>query len=199
MSPRDFDELVGEVEPGERERLLRTHELLIAAGPPPELPASLRLPPGAPPPAEVRTLPRRRLAAAVALAAALVLAAFGTGVLVGNRTADEGSFAIDFVVPMQGTAAAPSAIASLAVGEKDDDGNWPMAMTVRGLPALPEGQRYELVLTREGRRAVSCGTFRIEDEKTVAYLNAPYRLKTYDGWIVTREDSDAILLRTAKI
>jgi hypothetical protein len=195
----DFDELVGEVEPGERERLMRTHELLIAAGPPPELSPALRLPPGAERPAEVQTLPRRRLAASVVLAAALVLAAFGAGFLVGHRGGDEGSFAIDFVLPMQGTAAAHSAFASLAVGEKDDDGNWPMAMTVRGLPPLPEGERYELLLTRDGRLAVSCGTFRIENAKTVAYLNAPYELRTYDGWVVTRENSDEILLRTEKI
>lgn len=198
MTP-DFDELVGEVEPGERERLLRTHELLITAGPPPELSPALRLPPGGQRPAEVRTLPRRRLAASVVLAAALVLAAFGAGFLVGDRGGDEGSFAIDFVLSMQGTAAARSAVASLAVGDIDDDGNWPMAMTVRGLPPLPTGERYELLLTRDGRPAVSCGTFRIEDEKTVAYLNAPYKLRTYDGWVVTRENSDEILLRTEKI
>ena len=38
----DFDELIGnELEGDERERLLRVHELLIAAGPPPELPPEL--------------------------------------------------------------------------------------------------------------------------------------------------------------
>ena len=37
MTP-DFDELVGtDLEPGERARLERVHELLIAAGPPPDL------------------------------------------------------------------------------------------------------------------------------------------------------------------
>ena len=37
MSP-DFDELVGtDLEPDERERLERVHELLLEAGPPPEL------------------------------------------------------------------------------------------------------------------------------------------------------------------
>ena len=34
----NLDDLIGtDVEPGERERLERVHELLVAAGPPPEL------------------------------------------------------------------------------------------------------------------------------------------------------------------
>ena len=43
-------------------------------------------------------------------------------------------------VPMHGTEAAPNAVASIAVGERDESDNWPMAMTIRGLPRLPEGQ-----------------------------------------------------------
>ena len=40
--PPDFDELVGkEVPEHERERLKRTHELLVQAGPPPELSPAL--------------------------------------------------------------------------------------------------------------------------------------------------------------
>ena len=37
----DFDELVGELEPEEEARLRHVHELLVAAGPPPELPPAL--------------------------------------------------------------------------------------------------------------------------------------------------------------
>ena len=87
------------------------------------------------------------------LAAALALAAFGAGWLAASAGDSDGEAfpAIDFRVPMQGTAAAPNAVASIAVGERDDAGNWPMAMTVRGLPALPEGQDYELWLTEEGQ------------------------------------------------
>ena len=33
----DFDELVPDAEEGERERLRRVHDMLVAAGPPPEL------------------------------------------------------------------------------------------------------------------------------------------------------------------
>jgi hypothetical protein len=41
----DFEELVGgDLEPRERERLLRVHEALVAAGPPPELTPDLAAP-----------------------------------------------------------------------------------------------------------------------------------------------------------
>jgi hypothetical protein len=200
----DFDELVGGgLEGVQRERLMRVHEQLIAAGPPPELPPSLALPPGSRARADVvhtlpRGIPRRRLAASLVLAAALALAAFGSGYLVGDRRSDQ-AFETDFVLAMRGTDAAPGAIASLVVGEKDDDDNWPMVMTVRGLPTLDEDERYELLLTRGGKPIASCGTFRILDDKTVVYLNAPYPLRRYEGWVVTRAGSDEILVRTDEI
>jgi hypothetical protein len=203
VSPADFDELVGaDLDPGERERLRRTHDLLVAAGPPPELPPALRVPPGAPPPAEVRMFPggypRRRLAAAVVLAAAIALTAFGAGYLTAEGSDPEPAFATDFVVPMRGTDAAADARASLEVGERDEAGNWPMRMTIRNLPALPNLGRYELLLTKDGRLAASCGTFTVEGEKTVVFLNAPYRLRQYDTWVITREGSDRLLLETVE-
>jgi hypothetical protein len=201
MAP-EFDELVGDVDPGERERLKRTHDLLVAAGPPPELPPALRVPPGAgDTPDVVRVLPRgflppRRAAAALVLAAALALAAFGAGYLVGHG-GPEPAFAVDFVLPMQGTRAAPDARASLEVGERDKAGNWPMRMTVRNLAPLPEGRRYELLLTKNGRLADSCGTFEVEGDRTVVFLNAPYQLKRYDGWVVTPAGSSEVLLTSS--
>jgi hypothetical protein len=84
---------------------------------------------------------------------------------------------------------------------QDDDGNWPMVMTVRGLPpvAKPFG-RYELFLTRDGKRAASCGYFTITDEVTEVFLNAPYRFRTYDGWAVARAGTPTrILLQTEVI
>ena len=74
-----------------------------------------------------------------------------------------------------------------------------MAMTVRGLPPLAEGERYELYLTRDGKLGPSCGTFLVLSEKTVAYLNAPYVLREYDGWAIVREGSREILVRTNEI
>ncbi|MDQ4029431.1 MAG: hypothetical protein M3168_00140 [Actinomycetota bacterium] len=178
------------------ERLRRAHEALLAAGAPPELPPNLATSPGRQEQPAVRLMPRRRLGAALVLAAALALAVFGGGYLVG--AAGEEEFATDFVLVMRGTERAPGAVASLVVGERDEAGNWPMEMTVRGLPGLPGHRRYELLLTKAGRPAVSCGTF-VVDGKTVVYLNAPYRLRAYDGWVVTREDSREILLRTDEI
>ena len=107
--------------------------------------------------------PRRRLAASVVLAAAVALAAFGGGYFwaAARRGA---SFATDFVLPMVGTPAAPTARASLEVGERDEAGNWPMRMIVRNLPELPDRGRYELSLTQDGRLAASCGFFLVSDD-----------------------------------
>ncbi len=199
MSGPDFDELVGEGPGEERQRLRGVHELLIAAGPPPELPPSLASP-GAHDPSEVRLakFPRRRLAAAVVLAAALVLASFGAGYLVGERGADR-AVEQKYVVVMRGTGAASGSLASLVVGERDAAGNWPMELTVYGLRPLPGGARYELLLTRRGRIAESCGTFAAAGTKTVVLLNAPYRLRRYTGWVVTRAGNDRVLMRTRRI
>jgi hypothetical protein len=195
-----FDDLVGdEVQGEERERLRRAHDLLVAAGPPPELPDSLASPPGFPRDQSVPVLPanipRRRLAASLVLAAALAAAAFGGGFLVGDR--DEGdAFTVDFVLAMRGTDAAPEARASLEVGEIDDAGNWPMRVTIRNLPELPADRRYELFLTKDGKRAASCGRFSVEGAKTVVTLNAPYRFREYDGWVVVDDESYRTVLET---
>jgi hypothetical protein len=188
---RELDDLVG----GDA-RLRRVHEALVAAGPPAELPPELATPPGRRERPAVRLMPRRRLGAALVLAAALALAGFGGGYLLGAR--GEEAFPTDFVLVMHGTDRAPNAAASLAVGELDEAGNWPMKMTVQGLPALAEGARYELLLTKSSELAVSCGTFAV-DGRTLVFLNAPYRLRDYDGWVVTREGSREILLRTDEI
>jgi hypothetical protein len=198
-NPPDLRELIGDdVPPEELERLERIHALLVRAGPPPELPGALAEPPE--PESTVALLPKRHWRPLAALAAALMLAAFGVGWLAASARDSGGaeSFAIDFHVPMQGTPAAPNAVASLAVGERDEAGNWPMAMTVRGLPELPEGQHYELWLTRDGETAAFCGRFRTEGN-TVAYLNAPYRVRRYDGWVVTRTGDKRFLLRTNEV
>jgi hypothetical protein len=193
VSRHEIDELVQD-DP----RLRDVHELLLEAGPPPELPPSLEHAPGSAPAPRMRLMPRRRLGAALVLAAALALALFGAGYLVSARTGPDAGFKEDFALTMQGTSAAQGATATLLVGELDEAGNWPMEMTVRGLPTLPQGERYELLLTRDGRAIVSCGTFVVQGE-TVVFLNAPYRLRQYDGWIVTREGKGRALLRTAEI
>lgn len=173
--PPNFDELVGDDLPLEdRERLRRVHELLVAADPPPELPQLLASPP-------VRALPRRRVAALL-LAAALALAAFGAGWLLGGPN-DE--FDVRRAVPMRSTANAPSASGLIELGYPDDEGNWPMLVTVRGLKPLPEGGYYELLLTRDGKPVAVCGSFKVKAQgATTVRLGASYDLGNFDGWVV---------------
>jgi hypothetical protein len=195
--PPDLRDLLGDDVPAaELERLKRVHELLVEAGPPPELSTELVEPPA--PERTVALLPRRHWRPLAALAAALALAAFGAGWLASSAgDSDDAGFAIDFHVPMHGTAAAPNAVASIAVGERDESDNWPMAMTIRGLPTLPKGQQYELWLTRNGKLVESCGVFRTNGD-SVVYLNAPFRLRG-KGWAVTRAGDQRLLLRTTEI
>jgi len=193
MSARgpDFDELVGtDLEPGERARLVRVHELLVAAGPPPEPPSSV-----APPaPEPVRLRPRRRRVALVALAAAFGLAAFVAGFLTGNGEGGSGTFK---VVDMTGTVKAPDASASIEIFDADTAGNWPMEISVQGLGPSASGRPYELWLTRSGNLVVLCGSFLTEpDGTTVVPMNAPYKLKDFDGWVVVEEGTTAPVLET---
>ena len=192
----DFDELVGDDLTGdERERLLRVHELLIAAGPPAELPPELE------PVQEITAAPvvplrprasRRRLAVAAVLAAALAVMSFGLGFFVGDN-GDTQAVQPERVIEMTGQEAR----ASLAILPKDEAGNWPMRMTIQGLPRLADGEEYELWLTRGGKAVKPCGTFVVaEDGRTVVALNAPYRLKDFDGWVVTRHGSQETVLET---
>lgn len=183
--PPDFDELLDgqELSSDERARLRLAHDLLVRAGPPAELPPALAEPPATG--ATVRFLPRRRRIATLLVAAALLLVAFGGGYLVAHHGRGS-SQAVAFTVKMHGTTRAPEAVASLQVLEKDSAGNWPMLMRVRGLEPLPEGGYYELFLTRSGKLGPACGTFRVHGGTTEVPLNAPYRLKKFNGWVVTR-------------
>jgi anti-sigma-K factor RskA len=185
----DFDELVGDVDPAERARLERVHELLVTAGPPPELPPELADAPPEPR-ATVVAFPRRYRAAALGLAAAVAVIVFGVGYAIGRSTTPTEAF----TVAMTG---ADGASAQLVVFDKDEAGNWPMKLTVHGLPALRGHRRYELWLTRRGKPVESCGTFAVVAAgETKVPLNAPYVLKDYDGWVVTADGSTTPVLRT---
>jgi hypothetical protein len=186
----EFDDVVEGLEPGEQERLRRVHELLLRADPPPELSPELDESPERP--SNVYPLlPRRRAVAAVLVAAALAAASFGIGFLVG----DDEPPAPDRVVGLAPPGGASEARASLAIFDVDDGGNWPMELTVRDLPG-GSGVSYELWLTKQGKLADSCGAFRIAGEKTVVPLNAPYKLKNYDGWVIVRSGSTQPVLTT---
>jgi hypothetical protein len=201
MSDRpDFRELVGEDLPrDEEEQLRRVHDLLVAAGPPPELPPHLQEPVEPEKPRDnVAYLPRRRTGLLLGLAAAIALFSLVAGYVVGAHR----GFKTDFEVAMHGTAAGAGASATIHVGELDSAGNWPLKVEVKGLKTLPKGAFYEMYLTRNGTPVASCGTFRSVDDQSVR-LNAPYILRNYDGWVVTREGRGArihpVVLRTNQI
>ncbi len=181
----NFRELVGnDLSDEERARLERVHELLVAAGPPPELPPSLAEPDLDPRDENVEFLPRRRAGFVLGIAAAVGVAAFLGGFVAGRA---KEPFTEVFKVPMTGTAQAATSSATIHVGKADEAGNWPLKVVVRNLKPLPQGQYYEMFLTRGHKAAASCGTFRIIRSGDSVRLNAPYNLRRFDGWIVTLE------------
>jgi hypothetical protein len=191
--PPDFDALVGEgLAAEEQNRLRRVHELLLAAGPPPELTPALGLPPSEPR-ASLFTLPRRPRGAVLLLAAAIALALFSAGFLAGGH---HSTAAAVRVIPMLGSGQAAGAHASLAIFKQDEAGNWPIRLTVSGLPPLPARKTYALWLSRQGTLAATCGTFIVGRRTTIVTLNAPYRLRAYDGWVIVRTRTKQPLLST---
>jgi hypothetical protein len=203
MSDRpNFDELAGgsDLSPEEAARLARVHDLLVAAGPPPELPPHLREPePEVGNRDNVHFLPRRRAGMLLGLAAALAVLALLGGYVLGQR---HDRFPEAGSVKMHSTVAASTASAVIHVGKADSAGNWPLKVDVKNLPALPKGQYYEMFLSRGGnQRAASCGTFRVSGSSDEVRLNAPYHLRSFDGWIVTREGAGStthpVVLTTA--
>jgi hypothetical protein len=198
--PPDFDDLVGGVEePDERDRLRRVHELLVQAGPPPELSPTLAsiAPPvetaaGAEDDREFSWLPRRRLGAALVLVGAVLAATFGLGYLAGGSDSggDGETAGVEIVrtAPLSGRSGASGVV---NVGRGDANGNWPMILTVRGLPPLTGGDYYTLALAKKGKPIVTCGTFNVADRgQRTLRLSAAYDLKGFDGWVVTRWDAE---------
>ena len=191
---REFEELTEDLSPEEQQRLRRVHTLLVEAGPPPQLPASLRR---APRPAR-GVLSLRRRAAAVALAAAFAAVAFGAGFLL----ADEGEeFEPVRTVALRGVGAQAGAVGTVELGDRDEAGNFPVRLHVQGLePVGPEGY-YELLLTRNGEAIASCGTFKTEPGETSVPLTVGYAIDRFDGWVVTAHprrhlDDPPIVLRS---
>jgi hypothetical protein len=192
--PPNFDELVGpEVGGDERERLRRTHELLVQAGPPPELSPELEQvpwPEEALQPLGLFRTPRPRRGPSwvqVAFAAAAVLV---VGFFLGQGfNSKSSSFTTTHVVRMHGTKQAPNAFAAVALGTKRTDGNWPMLVTVTNLPPVRNGY-YDLWLSQHGKPVALCGTFNTHlNGDTSIRMSVAYELRTmkFDGWIVTRQ------------
>ncbi|MGZ8695195.1 MAG: anti-sigma factor [Gaiellaceae bacterium] len=197
MSGFDFDDLAEGATPEERARMRRAHDLLVTAGPPPELPPHLAEAPLERPekPPALTTLPRRRFGAFATAAVGVAAAAFLVGYIVSG-IGSSGETKVVRTIPMRPTAAAPHSAAVIDVLEGGEGGNIPLNLTVSGLRKLPEGSYYELWLTRvvkgKQQRVVSCGTFVANTDRLEVALNAPYRLEDgKPGWIVTRHERGA--------
>ena len=175
--PPRFDDFVTADDPA-RSSLQAAHDLLLAAGAPPELPPRLEEPP-AEPSGTAFTFPRRRSTAigAVAIAAA---ALFGVGYAIGGRGSPEAPVQ---TISMTGAKGAEATIDVLA---PDAAGNWAMNLSVSGLPTLPRGSTYTLWLTKDGELAESCGAFAVAAGTTEVPLNAPYPIAGFDGWVIVR-------------
>ena len=184
MSP-DFDEIVGsDVE--DAERLRRVHELLVLAGPPPELTPRLEHAPTMQ--SNVLSMPRlpvRRRTTLLFAAALVVLVAFFGGYGAGqiHRSASPES-----LLALHGTTRAPGASASLEIFPLKA-GNWPMTLTVENLPKLPAHAYYEVYLVRNGKPYLSCGEFTVDggSAPVTVQLNAPYVFQQGDTWVVTKQ------------
>jgi len=160
--------------------------MLLVAGPPPELTPELEAGPTLGMTLGGRA-PRRRTqrrAALLAAAVVVLLLAFLAGYISGNDQSVSGH-----LLKLQGTAAAPGAQGSLRVEAADPAGNWPMELAAVGLPKLPAKGYYEVFLVRNGKAWAPCGAFVVRNAKVgvSVRLNAPYRLREGDSWVVTRQ------------
>jgi hypothetical protein len=204
----DFDALVGHDLPGEeRERLRRAHELLVKAGPPPELSPELESvpwPEDSQSPLVVRRRPTHRLLLAATIATLVLIAFF-----IGRAAAPSSKSALDVerVVQLAGTQLDPNASAVLELGKSDANGNWPMILRIKGLNPLGKGGYYDLYLTKGGKPIVLCGTFNATGGGVAEiHMNAAYDLSRFDknGWVVTRQppghhEPDQIVLKPSGV
>jgi hypothetical protein len=197
--PPEFDDLMSDDVPeAERERLQRVHELLLVAGPPPEVSPELEAGPNlvlTPPKPERKRPSVRRV---LLLAAAITGAGF-----IGYAIGKSNDFPITQTMAMRGTLAAPQAVGRLDIGEQDGQ-NWVMRLEVTGLPVVGKKQYYEVFLTKRGKIIAPCGWFvvRPDHEQTVAYMTAPYNINGA-GWIVTKvhvghKGNGPIVMRTIR-
>jgi hypothetical protein len=180
--PPDFRDIVGDdLSPDEEARLRRAHDLLVAAGPPPELPQRLAEPPS--PQGRLLTLAQNRLRTAFVLAAALVLAAFALGYLIGAG----GDGSASGFEPVQTAVLGKSGerLAVVRIGGTDGDGNTTMLVTLEKLDHLPAGDYYTLFMTIHGKPVVTCGTFNVDDDRTTTVrFNVGYEIDRFDGLLL---------------
>jgi hypothetical protein len=190
----DFHELVGD-DGGHEEldKLRRVHELLLAAGPPPELSPRVANPPEVEE-SKVLEFKRRRPATLLLAGIAAAAAAFVIGYAVGNH---HSSFSAQTSIPMHGIGQTRAAEADIKIGSHDSGGNYPLEMTVRGLKRLPKGGWYELLLSKHGKPTLPCGDFMVDGTATTIRMSVPYDFsdlhahKAFDGWVVVAHRPNA--------
>jgi hypothetical protein len=189
-----FDDLIDteDLGPDEEARLRRVHDLLVQAGPPPDLPPSLERTPEA---AEAEILqfpmlPKRRWAVAALVAASVAAIAFGGGYAIGHSNGSSEALKVTHVVSMHGPGGAQGVV---RVSYRDSAGNWPMQMEVNGLPKQPDrNATYQLWLTHGHKPTELCGTFRVSGNPTIVRFTVPYKLAGVDGWVVTVQAPHAV-------
>ncbi|HEX4520477.1 MAG TPA: hypothetical protein VH063_12935 [Gaiellaceae bacterium] len=190
MTP-DFEEMVDltGLSSEDTSRLRNVHDMLVAAGPPAELPADLGTAPAGVGEAEVVSLAshrRRRTAVGALIAATVAAACFGGGYVIANQASPSAIHAVR-VVSMQGNGAQQNSEASLTVGSADGNGNWPLRLTVNGLQPLPNDSRYYLMVWQGGKPAGFCGTFEVsKNGPTTVTFNVAYKITKSTKWVVTQ-------------
>jgi hypothetical protein len=183
----DFDALIGpEGDAAERARLRAVHDMLVEAGPPPEISPEIEGPTLA---MTLQRRPGRQRHRLLLLAAtvAVIAAAFLGGYVIGNGHGN--GLASGTTLSLVGTKLAPDALASLQIQHPDAAGNWPMEISVTGLPKLPEHGYYTVFLVRDGKLLAPCGFFNVaaRSSGTKVRLNAPYSMHAGDTWVVTKQ------------
>jgi len=175
--------LVGDdLSPEEGARLERVHDMLIAAGPPPELPPELQEVPSERPVATPIVLPRRRVGAAIALAATIALVAFLGGFIAGHSGAGDSFQSVRNVTLGNGQAKAVVRFAP-----KDANGNTTMDVKVENLRPLPRRDYYVLLMTKNGKPVVECGTFNLRrGGPTTFKFTVAYDPSDFDGLQLAR-------------
>jgi hypothetical protein len=186
--PPDFRELVDDDLPDDELEKLRRADSLLRSVPAPPSQVPHRLTQAVTAVAVATPFwSRRRMATAVALAAALSALFFGVGRWTAGSDVDP-----RLTVSMQATRDAPEAAAVIEVGEGDEaSGNWELELEVTGLPKLPGDRYYALWLEKDGEYAVTCGTFNVGEGTTTVRMTVSYHLSDYDAWVISEHDDDS--------
>jgi len=184
----NLNDLIGDEATGaERQQLQNVHEMLLEAGPPPELSDTLEAGPnlGMTLGQQQRQRKVKRRAMLLLAAAIAVFAVFVAG-YASRSTGGGGPHAL-ITQQFTGTKLVPQAQGTLQVWNSQDAGtNWPMTLSVVGLPT---NSYYDVYLVRNGKPWGACGTFRVggsNESPVTVTLSAPYTIHSGDTWVVTR-------------